>query len=151
VTDEAVTLHDKVQDFKSRTEAVDDVARRLHEAGTIENGIEKLFPVKRTAASTPLFDMERAVISFFGLPSYGVHMNGYVGHGTDMKMWIGERSQVNPVEPGKLDQLVAGGQPSYLSIRENLTKECSEEADLDAVVAARALPVSAITYRMEIP
>ena len=58
---------------------------------------------------------------------------------------------MNPVEPGKLDQLVAGGQPAHLSIRENLTKECSEEADIDAVVAARALPVSAITYRMEIP
>ena len=105
---------------------------------------------KRSASATPVFDMERAAISLFGLPALGVHLNGYVGHGADMKMWVGERSHVKPIEPGKLDQLVAGGQPADLSIWDNLIKECAEEASIDAAMAEKAVSVSAITYRMEV-
>ena len=150
VTDEAVILDDRLQDFGDRTEAVDEVLRLLHKDGTIEHWIEEKFPVKRSASATPVFDMERAAISLFGLPALGVHLNGYVGHGADMKMWVGERSHVKPIEPGKLDQLVAGGQPADLSIWDNLIKECAEEASIDAAMAEKAVSVSAITYRMEV-
>ncbi|MEQ8195741.1 MAG: DUF4743 domain-containing protein, partial [Rhodospirillales bacterium] len=61
------------------------------------------------------------------------------------------RAHGKPIEPGKLDQLVAGGQPANLSVADNLVKECEEEAQIPAVLAAQAKPVSAITYRMERP
>ena len=155
VTDSAVSLQDRLQDFRARTEAVDGVVRRLWEQGLIHHWFEEKFPVKDAHGATPLFDMERGAISMFGLPAFGVHLNGYVGgyvgHDAAMKMWIGERSHEKPVEPGKYDQLVAGGQPANLSVRENLIKECAEEAGIDAVLASQAVPVGAITYTMELP
>ena len=151
VTDEAVSLDGQLQDFSSRTEAVDRVVGQLQKDNVIKHWAEEKFPVKSDAAATPLFDMERAAISLFGLPAFGVHLNGYVGQGADMNMWIGERSHEKPIEPGKFDQLVAGGQPAHLTVRENLIKECAEEAGIDVALAATANSVSAITYTKEEP
>jgi 8-oxo-dGTP pyrophosphatase MutT (NUDIX family) len=121
------------------------------ERGIIKNWFEEKFPVKSGHGATPQFDMERAAISLFGLPAFGVHLNGFVGRGKDMKMWVAERAHDKPIEPGKYDQIVAGGQPADLSIEENLAKECEEEAHIDAETVAKAVAVSAITYMMERP
>jgi hypothetical protein len=45
-----------------------------------------------------------------------------------------------------LDNLVAGGLPFGIPLKENLVKECREEADIPPDLAAQALPVSAVTY-----
>ena len=151
VTDSAVSLHDRLQEFKARTAAVDGVVRRLREQGIVRLWFEEKFPVKTAHAAEPLFDMERGAISLFGLPAFGVHLNGYVGRGAAMKMWVAERSHQKPVEPGKYDQIVAGGQPADLTVLENLIKECGEEASIDPALASQAVPVGAITYTMELP
>jgi len=155
VTDAAVSLSDRLQDFQDRTAAVDGAVRRLRERGLVRHWFEEKFPVKRAHGAVPLFDMERGAISFFGLPAFGVHLNGYVGHGNkmgaEMKLWVAERSHEKPVEPGKYDQIVAGGQPANLTVMENLIKECGEEASIDPALASQAVPVGAITYTMEMP
>ena len=66
-------------------------------------------------------------------------------------MWIGRRADDRLVEPGKLDQIVAGGQPAGLSLAENLRKEADEEAAIPPELADRAIPVGAITYLTERP
>ena len=43
--------------------------------------------------------------------------------------------------------MVAGGQPHGLGIQENLVKECAEEAGIPGKLAAKAVPVGAVTYR----
>src|SRR5205085_8779238 len=48
--------------------------------------------------------------------------------------------------PGKLDNTVAGGQPIELGYKENLIKECWEEAGIPPEMATRAIPVGAISY-----
>ena len=69
--------------------------------------------------------------------------------GGRLKLWIGKRADNRPIEPGKLDHLVAGGIPLGMSVMECLTKECEEEASIPAALAARARPAGAIRYRME--
>jgi len=66
-------------------------------------------------------------------------------------MWVATRAATKQTEPGKLDHLVAGGQPFGLGVRENLVKEAWEEAGIPADLAARAIPVGAVSFRCERP
>jgi 8-oxo-dGTP pyrophosphatase MutT (NUDIX family) len=55
------------------------------------------------------------------------------------------------VAPGKLDNMIAGGQPHGLALAENLVKEAAEEAGLAPALALAARPAGIVTYRMETP
>ena len=105
----------------------------------------------RRWGSAPVMLMERAATPYFGVRAYGVHMNGFVRHGGHISMWVGRRAFDKPTYPGMLDNMVAGGQPAALSLKENLVKESGEEADIPEALAARALPTGAVTYTMETP
>jgi 8-oxo-dGTP pyrophosphatase MutT (NUDIX family) len=93
--------------------------------------------------------MERAAVPAFGVRAYGIHVNGFVGEGADLRLWVGRRSRLKPTFPGQLDHLVAGGQPAGLSLAENLLKECAEEASLTPDIVRRARPVGIVSYLME--
>jgi 8-oxo-dGTP pyrophosphatase MutT (NUDIX family) len=88
----------------------------------------------------------------FGIKAYGVHVNGYVRRrdaatGKDATLlWVARRSAAKPTWPGKLDHIVAGGQPHGLSLAANVVKECQEEAGIPAALAAAAAPVGAVSY-----
>jgi 8-oxo-dGTP pyrophosphatase MutT (NUDIX family) len=75
-------------------------------------------------------------------------MNGYVRDGEQIKLWVGQRAADRQIEPGKLDNLVAGGVPFGLDPMTNLVKECAEEAGIEEAMARQAVPVGAISYRM---
>jgi 8-oxo-dGTP pyrophosphatase MutT (NUDIX family) len=92
--------------------------------------------------------IDRSAVSSFGLRAFGVHLNGYVRQGKAIKLWIGERALDRAVEPGKLDNMVAGGQPAGLGLQENLIKEAAEEAGIDRAMALGAIPVGALGYCM---
>ena len=86
---------------------------------------------------------------WLGVRGYGVHMNGFV-HGTHgLKMWVARRALSKPTGPGKLDQMVAGGQPADIGLYDNMMKECAEEAGIPLDIARCARAVGAITYALE--
>ena len=147
--DKAVRLRDHLASFDHRTAAVGDVARDLYEAGVFTGWRNEWFPVMPRFGTPPLMRLERAAVPMFGAHAYGVHMNGFVRDGAKLKLWIGTRGEDRPIEPGKLDHLVAGGIPFGMSVRECLAKEAEEEASIPAALAARANPAGAIRYRME--
>jgi len=96
----------------------------------------------------PLFKLDRGAVGFFGIRAYGVHLNG-VRHDADaLKLWIGRRAADKKVAPNKLDNMVAGGIGHGHGLLATLVKEAAEEADLPPTLAARAVPVGALTYRM---
>jgi isopentenyldiphosphate isomerase len=97
----------------------------------------------------PLMQMERAAVPLFGVRAYGVHVNGFVGSGDDRRLWVGKRAANKQTAPGKLDHLVAGGQPMGLSLMDNVIKESAEEAGMDAALAGRARPVGFVSYITE--
>ncbi|MBL6932610.1 MAG: DUF4743 domain-containing protein [Rhodospirillales bacterium] len=144
-------LNEKLGDPESRTAAVDEVLLRLMELGVISGWRGEKYKVATSFAAPAVFDIERAAVALFGTIGYGVHLNGVVQTAGGLSMWVGRRSLSKPTGPGKLDQIVAGGQPIGISLMDNLIKECGEEADIPADIAAGSIPVGAITYTTERP
>jgi len=149
VAAEAVHLADGLSGFAARTAAVDGALRELRAEGMFAAWRDEVFPVGTGFAAPPAFNLERAAVPAFGVRGYGVHLNGYVKDGERLLMWVARRAMDRAMAPGKLDQIVAGGQPAGLSLRRNLIKECGEEAAIPPALAAGAVGVGAISYRTE--
>lgn len=137
-----------------RTAAVDAVLRALHADGAITGWRDEPYPVAATPADPPLMQIERTALPVFGISGAGVHMNGVVpgpsgGYDQDLRMWVARRARDKPTWPGALDQMVAGGQPVGLGVRENLAKECWEEAGIPGELASRAVATGTVTYVYE--
>lgn len=144
-----VSLAPELDSTEARTEAVNEVLLTLASEGMITGWRNEPYPVNRSFGEPPYLLMERAAAPLFGICAYGVHMNGFVRTSSGLKMWIARRALDKPTDPGKLDQLVAGGQPFGISLKANLTKECWEEASIPAELAGRAVSVGAVSYCRE--
>ena len=133
----------------ARTAAMALVVDALNADGMVDGIRGELYPVSTAFGANPLLQLERAAVPLFGVRAYGVHLNGYVRRGSEMLMWVAQRSADKQTFPGQLDQIVAGGQPVGLGLSENVLKECGEEASIPPALAARAVPVGAVTYTCE--
>ncbi|KAJ1289271.1 hypothetical protein BS78_02G151400 [Paspalum vaginatum] len=143
-TVENVSLHSSLRTPEDRTRAIGDVIKSL---GEMIPGIRnELYPVTSSYGMPSYFSLERAAAPYFGIKAYGVHMNGYVEKDGKKYLWIGKRSDLKQTYPGMLDHLVAGGLPYGISCKENIIKECEEEAGIPRSVSTNAISVGAISY-----
>jgi 8-oxo-dGTP pyrophosphatase MutT (NUDIX family) len=149
IEERGISLHPALLGFDQRTQAIARVLEILRVRGLISRWYDEPYIVSRSFSSPPLMNIERGAIPLFGSYGYGVHINGFVREGEKLKMWLGRRAYNRAAEPGKLDQIVAGGQPAGLSLEENLIKECAEEAGMPPKLARKASPVGAISYITE--
>lgn len=134
-----------------RSRGLASVGDALVRDGLFRPARGELFPVLPRWGGTPLASVDRAWVTRFGLPAYGVHLNGYVkGKDSGLQMWIARRALGKMTYPGQLDNLVAGGQPVGLGLYENMVKECAEEADIPADLARNMHAVGQVTYVMEV-
>jgi hypothetical protein len=148
-TADGVTLCPDLDDYDSRSGAVDMVLRCLAEDGVITGWRGEPYPVGGQWGGPYVFEIERAAAAFLGCRAYGVHVNGFVRDNGALKLWIATRAADRPVCPGELDNMIAGGQPVGLCLKENVVKEAGEEAGVPEHLAQAAIPVGAITYTME--
>lgn len=132
-----------------RTEAIARVLETLKGRGMIPGWRGEHYPVSKSFHAPVLLTVERAATPLLGSKGYGVHLNGFVRKADGLHMWVGKRSMSKPTGPGKLDQMVGGGQPVGISVRANLLKECGEEAGMPKALAERAVPVGAVSYLTE--
>lgn len=151
VTADAVAIAPSHDGFAARSAAIAGPLRALAEAGEIGGWRDEAYPVMPGWGDPPLLQMERAACPHFGVRAWGVHMNGFVRRGDGLHMWVAFRAADKPTYPGMLDNMVAGGQPIGITPRDNLIKECGEEAGIPEDLAARARPVGAISYCHETP
>ena len=149
--DNKVSLNPLFKTYQSRTDAMAVVIEVLRADGLVPGWRNEAYPVGVKFAAPALFQIERAAVSLFGFKGYGVHMNGFVRDGEKLKLWIAKRSMSRQTGPGKLDQIVAGGQPVGMKLKENLIKECAEEANMPYQLAAQAIPVGTVTYKTSQP
>ncbi|RCV11323.1 hypothetical protein SETIT_2G176300v2 [Setaria italica] len=132
---ENVSLRSSLRTPEERTNAIGDVIKNL---GELIPGIRnELYPVTSSYGMPVYFSLERAAAPYFGIKAYGVHMNGYVEKDGQKFLWIGKRSDVKQTYPGMLDHLVAGGLPYGISCKENIIKECEEEAGIPRSVSTK--------------
>lgn len=146
---ETVRLAPDLADFDSRSKAVEAVLAALREEGYFPGWRNEPYPVGEDFHKPPLFRMERAAVPKFGVRAYGIHLNGYVERAGELQLWVAKRSRSKATAPGKLDHLVAGGQPFGIGLADNLVKEAAEEASLPADLARQARPAGFISYVME--
>lgn len=133
--------------FEERTAALDRVTRALAAQGALTAWRDERYEVRASPDRPPAFLLERAAARYFGVPTHAVHVNGLVDPGPHASMWIARRSPSKSIDPGMLDNLVAGGLAAGATIRETLAKEAWEEAGIDPDTAGRATPAGVVHVR----
>ena len=149
VEQERVALSGSLRNFDERTAAVAEALKKLCDRGVLPPWRGESYPLVRRWGDVPVMTVDRCAAAPLGIRSFGVHVNGVTERAGEPFMWIGRRALDKPSAPGKLDHIVAGGQPHGLSIMENLIKECAEEADIPATLAGTARPTGVIRYLCE--
>ena len=143
---EQISLSPAFSDFASRSAAMDRVLRELAAAGEVTGWRGEAYPVMWNWHDAPLLQMERAACPRFGVRAWGVHMNGYVRRNGALFLWVATRAKDKPTFPGMLDNMVAGGQPIGIGTRDNIIKECAEEAGIPRELAVSVQSVGALSY-----
>jgi 8-oxo-dGTP pyrophosphatase MutT (NUDIX family) len=129
--------------------AVDEVVEALVADHRVPKWRNETFDVAPRWGVPPVFRLDRGAVPFFGTRAYGVHLNGYRRHRDGLYLWIGRRAADKKVAPDKLDNIVAGGIGNGHGVEETLLKEGEEEASIPTSLTRRAVPVGAVSYRME--
>ncbi len=150
VGDDQVRLAPGLTTPEARTAAVSEAYEKLVAAGAAPPLKHEFYPVAERWAGPELLRLDRAAVPLFGVRAYGIHVNGFVRDGENLKIWIGRRGHDRAVCPGKLDNMIGGGQPAGLTLKENLLKEAAEEAGLAPAMASQAKPVGAVSYRVAV-
>ncbi|KAI5846052.1 NUDIX hydrolase domain-like protein [Tricharina praecox] len=94
-------------------------------------------------------EMERSGAALFGVVQYGVHMTAFVRADGGLKIWTPRRNPTKSTYPSMLDNTVAGGIASGMTVFETLIKESAEEASLpESLVREKARCVGLVSYFM---
>lgn len=133
----------------ARTQALSRASALLEQTGRA-NRHGEIYPVVEKWADTPLAEIDRAAIQWFGLRGFGVHANGFVRKPDGLYVWIAQRALDRWIDPGKLDNLIGGGIGIGHTADETLVKEAWEEAGIPADLAARSLATGTLSYTVEI-
>lgn len=147
--DKSVRVNDAIQGFHERSEALDEVIRSLVQQQVIRAYLDEPYPVTDGDRNAAIMTLDRSAGAFFGIRCFGQHLNGYVRKNDGIHLWIARRARDRHIEPGKLDNMVAGGLPWHTSLEENLIKECAEEAGMNASLASHARAVGTVSYLAE--
>lgn len=128
-------------DAVARTAWLADLAQRLREAGWVRGWRGERYRSQLPgtgggerggegpADGPAFFELERAAYRFFGLTSQAVHINGVDEAGA---LWCGRRALHKATDPGRLDNLAAGGLPAGEDLFECARRELWEEAGVPA-------------------
>jgi 8-oxo-dGTP pyrophosphatase MutT (NUDIX family) len=109
------------------------------------------FDVRAVMDGPVLAVLDRGALPDFGVIGVGVHLNGLVRRADGLHLWVAKRAADKKLDPGKFDNLVAGGVPAGLTPFETLVKEAEEEAALPASLSAQARLAGRFSYNMERP
>ena len=93
------------------------------------------------------FRLERAAFRTFGFQSMASHINGYTKSGY---LWLGRRSETKATDPGRLDNLAAGGIGADETPWVNARRELWEEAGVPTQIADQINPAGRIHMRRPI-
>lgn len=156
-----VSFHPSIDTPAKRTDVMKKLCERWRDSGSIYQDIigpkkwrNEMYPVYRNPFGVHrahdlkagddsddgnyAFEMERSACALFGVITYGVHMTIYQqAHGSEMQIWVPTRSRTKQTWPGYLDNSVAGGIPSGMSVFESLVKEAAEEASIDQEITSK--------------
>lgn len=130
-----------------RSDALAAALARLRGEGQVPGWRDERILVPPAPLGGEAFRVERAARMLLGITGYAAHLNGWSrAPGGGERMWVARRSASKAVDPGRLDNLVAGGVAAGMDEFETLVKECWEEAGIPAELARRARPAGTIAF-----
>ena len=147
---EGLAFSPLLADAASRSQALAAVLQVLRDEAMFPGWRDELYAL-HDAAAVELLRFERAAAKHFGFIGPAAHLNGLVSLPEGLHMWIATRSASKAVEPGKLDNMVAGGIAAGMDGASCLIKECFEEAGMPAALARRALPSGTLEFARAVP
>ena len=150
-SDSHVELQPLLSTYDQRTTAMATVVAHLREQGRLSSWRGELYDIAPAYGETPLFALERGATAFFGIPSYGTHLNGFTYRNGQLFIWVARRSSKLVVAPGQLDNIAAGGLPKGMTPLQNIIKESEEEAKLPRELVKKAIPSGQVSYLMTTP
>ena len=130
--------------------ALPGIARVLAERGLCR-WRQEAFDVRAAPDGPVLTTIDRGAIPVFGIQAIGIHVNGLVERPSGTHLWVARRAQNKPLDPGKLDHIVAGGVSAGMGPLDTLVKEAGEEAAIPPGLASLARFAGTIAYTMERP
>lgn len=133
-----------------RSVAIAEVVETLATETVIGGWRGELVTVAESFYSPPLFHIERAASRYFGLTMHASHLNGLTSRDGELHMWIAQRADNKSVDPGKLDNLVAGRIARGMSPFETLVKESFEEAGISPELARTAYGTGVVRCKREV-
>lgn len=139
-------LVSRLRGFEQRSASLRAVAEDLAGRGITPPYMDEPYAVTPGGRESALCVVDRAAAAFFGVRSFGQHLNGFVRRPDGIHMWLGRRARDRLLFPGALDNMVAGGLPHDLDLDANLIKECAEEAAVPTSLARQAIPVGIVSY-----
>ncbi len=143
--------HDRLSIHKASPPNLSDslakLADRMHQGGYIPGWRHEDFAwIDQNGHK--YFRLERAAFRTFGFRSMATHINGYTKAGN---LWLGRRSVTKATDPGRLDNLAAGGIGADETPWVNARRELWEEAGVPPQISNQIEPVGRIHMRRPIP
>ncbi|SNX28630.1 8-oxo-dGTP pyrophosphatase MutT, NUDIX family [Polynucleobacter meluiroseus] len=125
------------------SDSLANLAEQMQQAGLIPGWRQEQFAwIDQNGHA--YFMLERAAFRTFGLRSTAIHVNGHTRAG---KVWLGRRSQSKSIDPGRLDNLAAGGIAAQETPWNCAYRELWEEAGVPNPLSQRIEPVGRIHMR----
>jgi 8-oxo-dGTP pyrophosphatase MutT (NUDIX family) len=143
-TADALAFCPRLASLDARTAAVADVVRELAAEGALSAWRDEAYAVAVDRHVPPAFLLERAAARYFGIRTWAAHVNGFVAAGPEPRLWFARRAPGKPIEPDRLDNLVAGGITAGATVAATVVKEAWEEAGIAAPLAATARPAGVV-------
>lgn len=113
-----------------------ELAQRMRSAGLIPAWRNEEFAYYGNDGHE-YFRVERAAFRSFGFQSQAAHINGFTSAET---LWLGRRSESKQIDPGKLDNLSAGGISADETVVHCAVRELWEEAGVPEAIAQKITP-----------
>ena len=126
----------------ARSRALQAVARQLHALGLIADWRDEPSALLDEHGAE-LARCERGAFRTLGLQNRAVHVNGWCPDGS---LWVARRSALKRADPGKLDNLAAGGVGAGETPRACALREAWEEAGVPRALA-RAMEFPGMVIR----
>ncbi len=131
----------------SLSESLAKLADRMHQGGFIPGWRNEDFAwIDQNGHE--YFRLERSAFRTFGFRSMATHINGHTKAGN---LWLGRRSETKATDPGRLDNLAAGGIGADETPRVNARRELWEEAGVPPQISDQIEPVGRIHMRRPVP
>lgn len=131
--DAGVRLKDQQVSRSARSRLLQSVALQLRRRGLIADWRNELCAVLDSTGSE-IARCERGVFRTLGIQNRAVHINGVRADG---RLWVARRSELKRADPGKLDNLAAGGVAAGESFKRSAMRELWEEAGVPRALALK--------------